>query len=84
VAKHRKPNRSNRAVMDGRTRAEGAEAPLTRRRQAPHNLNFMLVKAQIAAAHAPTARNRRQLRIARRRFADRTTGTLNLQRWLTK
>lgn len=55
-----------------------------RRRQEPHNLEFLLLSAQITAYLWPTVRNRRQLRLARQRFAERTTGSSDLRKWITK
>lgn len=55
---------------------------MARRRQASHNLEALLMAAQLAAHVRPTARNRRRLRLVRQRFAERTTGCLSPQRWL--
>lgn len=55
---------------------------MARRRQVRHNLESLLFAAQLAAQAQPTARNRRRLRLVRQRFAARTTGCRNPQRWL--
>lgn len=55
---------------------------MARRRQVRHNLESLLFAAQLAAQAQPTARNRRRLRLVRQRFADRTTGCRNPQRWI--
>jgi hypothetical protein len=85
MAKRQKPSlrRRDRAVTGVRAQLN-PRAEATGFHRVPHNLNFMLLTAQIAANVAPTARNRRLLRIARRRFAERTTGCRNLQRWISE